>query len=109
MRSDVAGESLLCPEAVREPERFFARLRAEQPVAWNEAHRAWVVTRHADIVAASRSPHLCLGAPLARLEVACAVGRLLDRFPEPALADEPLGWHPTVLSRALVHLPVRLA
>jgi hypothetical protein len=25
-----------------------------------------------------------------------------------ALADEPLDWHPTVLSRALVRLPVRL-
>jgi cytochrome P450 len=57
MRSDVAGESLLCPEAVRQPDRFFARLRAERPVVWNEPHRAWVVTRHADIVAALRSPH----------------------------------------------------
>ena len=52
--------------------------------------------------------HFCLGAPLARLETACAVGRLLDRFPELALAAEPLDWHPTVLSRALVRLPVSL-
>jgi len=51
-------------------------------------------------------PHFCLGAPLARLEVALAVGRLLERFPALALADEPLDWHPTVLSRALVRLPV---
>jgi len=50
--------------------------------------------------------HFCLGAPLARLEVACAVGRLLARFPDLALADEPLDWHPTVLSRALLRLPV---
>src|SRR5436853_6933777 len=57
MQSDVAGASLLCAEAVREPERFFARLQAERPVAWNEHHRAWVVTRHADIVAALRSPN----------------------------------------------------
>src|SRR5947208_14096922 len=57
MQSDVASASLLCAEAVREPERFFARLRAERPVVWNEHHRAWVVTRHADIVAALRSPH----------------------------------------------------
>jgi cytochrome P450 len=51
-------------------------------------------------------PHFCLGAPLARLEVAIAVGRLLARFPDLALADGPLAWHPTVLSRALVRLPV---
>ncbi|HVW34370.1 MAG TPA: cytochrome P450 [Acidimicrobiia bacterium] len=50
--------SLVSGEALREPERYFARLRAERPVAWNERHRAWVVTRHADIVAALRSPHL---------------------------------------------------
>ena len=48
--------SLLSTEAVREPERFYARLRATQPVWWSETHRAWVVTRHADIVAALRSP-----------------------------------------------------
>jgi cytochrome P450 len=53
-------------------------------------------------------PHFCLGAPLARLEVAIALRHFLDRFPAMALADEPLDWHPTVLSRALVRLPVRL-
>jgi cytochrome P450 len=58
MTDRVAGRSLICAEAVREPERFFARLRAEQPVSWNEHHRAWVVTRYADVVAALRGPHL---------------------------------------------------
>jgi|GEM_PF-5850541 len=59
MRDDAGADapSLLCPEAVREPERFFARLRERQPVWWSATHRAWVVTRHADIVAALRSPH----------------------------------------------------
>ena len=50
--------SLLCAEAVRDPARFFARLREQRPLSWNECHRAWVVTRHADIVAALRSPRL---------------------------------------------------
>jgi len=58
MTDRVAGRSLLCAEAVREPDRFFARLRAEEPVSWNAHHRAWVVTRHADVVAALRGPHL---------------------------------------------------
>jgi cytochrome P450 len=56
MRDLADTPSLLCPEAVREPERFFARLRDQQPVWWSPTHRAWVVTRHADIVAALRSP-----------------------------------------------------
>ena len=58
MTDDPDRRSLVSGEALREPERFFAELQAEQPVAWNERHRAWVVTRHGDIVAALRSPHL---------------------------------------------------
>ena len=78
--ADTDSASLLCPEAVREPERFFARLRDAQPVSWNEQHRAWVVTRHADIVAALRSPALTAERirPF-RERVDPAVGSLLDR------------------------------
>lgn len=33
------------------PHELFARLRAEAPVAWNEEHGYWALTRHADICA----------------------------------------------------------
>lgn len=52
--------------------------------------------------------HHCLGAPLARLEAQVAIGRLLNRFPKLGLGDEKLDWHPTMLSRGLTRLPVRL-
>jgi cytochrome P450 len=39
--------------------------------------------------------HLCLGAPLARAEGQEAIGRLLQRFPGLALADEDITWKPT--------------
>jgi hypothetical protein len=32
-------------------------------------------------------PHLCVGAPLARLETQIAIGSLITRFPNIALAD----------------------
>lgn len=54
--------------------------------------------------------HFCLGAPLARLEGQVAIGRLIDRFPDLALAVAPedLRWRNSVLLRGLESLPVRL-
>lgn len=51
--------------------------------------------------------HLCLGARLARTEVAVALGRLHSRFPGLVLADRPVR-SPSVGLRAIERLPVRL-
>jgi cytochrome P450 len=54
--------------------------------------------------------HFCVGAPLARLEGQIAIGRLLDRFPNLALAVDPseLRWRNSTLLRGLESLPVRV-
>jgi cytochrome P450 len=54
--------------------------------------------------------HFCLGAPLARMEAAIALGALLDRFPSMTLAVPPtsLRWRSSTLIRGLAALPVRL-
>ncbi|EWC63042.1 putative cytochrome P450 hydroxylase [Actinokineospora spheciospongiae] len=54
--------------------------------------------------------HYCVGAPLARLEAATAIGRLLDRFPALSLAADPeeLRWRDSTLVRGLETLPVKL-
>lgn len=43
---------LLSPEAIADPYAFFGALREEDPVHWNEAARAWVITRYDDVSAA---------------------------------------------------------
>jgi cytochrome P450 len=54
--------------------------------------------------------HYCLGAPLARLEGQVAIGKLIDRFPDLALAVDPAGmrWRFSTLMHGLESLPVRL-
>lgn len=50
--------------------------------------------------------HLCLGAPLARLEAQAAIGRLVRRFPTLALAGDAVEIKETVTLRGPVSLPV---
>ena len=53
--------------------------------------------------------HYCLGAPLARLETAIALSRLLDRCDRIELGGDPPRWRPNLLGRAVESLEVRLA
>ena len=47
--------------------------------------------------------HFCVGAPLARMELAQSVAGLVDRFPGLTLVEEPI-YHPTFVIRGLVGL-----
>lgn len=53
--------------------------------------------------------HFCLGAMLARMEGALAIGTLLARAPELALVDREPQWRPHITLRGLSRLPVRAA
>jgi len=53
--------------------------------------------------------HHCLGAVLARAEARAAIGSLVGRFPDLALADPHPPWNGRVVLRGLDALPVRLA
>ncbi|MFE0171801.1 cytochrome P450 [Streptomyces sp. NPDC059002] len=54
--------------------------------------------------------HRCPGAAMARTESRIALTRLLSRFPDLSLAvdAEELTWQPSLISRGLLSLPVRL-
>jgi len=53
--------------------------------------------------------HYCLGAPLARLEAEIALPALARRFPRLRVTGAEPRWQPTMLSRGLESLPVRVA
>ena len=53
--------------------------------------------------------HYCLGAPLARVEGSVAIESIVRRFRDIEFLDrDALDWHPTLLSRGLTTLPVRV-
>jgi cytochrome P450 len=56
--STVTDQDLLSPELTEDPFAYFARLRAEDPVHWAEANKAWLLTRYDDVVAAYADPRL---------------------------------------------------
>jgi cytochrome P450 len=55
---DADIDDVLAPAAVADPHTYFARLRAVDPVHYNERYRAWVLTRHRDVSAGFRGGNL---------------------------------------------------
>lgn len=50
----LSSYTLADPEVIRNPYPYYERLRAEDPVHFDEGIKTWLVTRHADIVAVAR-------------------------------------------------------
>ena len=91
-------------ERVQEtPDTFTWKLRFSDPDTFDitraDAHRH---------LAFGRGIHLCLGAPLARIEAQIALQTLIRRFPALRLAhpDQPLVWGTAGGMRGLGTLPV---
>ncbi|MEV0319505.1 cytochrome P450 [Streptomyces sp. NPDC050658] len=93
-----AGETvLLSPSAANRDPRRFA-----------DADRLDIGRDTTGQLALGHGIHHCVGAPLARLETATALGALIERFPRLALAVPPeeLRWRPSTRARGLLGLPV---
>jgi cytochrome P450 len=59
--ASIRSYDLFTPEAMRDPMALLRRMRSESPVGWSPQLQAYVLTRHADIVAALKDRRLVSG------------------------------------------------
>jgi cytochrome P450 len=101
---EIAG----CP--LKPGQAITPHLRAanRDPEVFEDPHRFDVSRKHRSHVAFGGGAHICIGAPLARLEAQVALARLFQRFPDLRLAepDAPPQWRSLPFFRGLEQLEV---
>jgi cytochrome P450 len=97
-------------KTVRAGDRMLLILAAanRDPAKYADPDRLDITRNPNPHVAFGQGIHVCLGAPLARLEAQEAFLALPKRFPNLRLSVEPMSleYHPTIVARALKALPV---
>jgi cytochrome P450 len=98
-----------CPVKASQSFTFFLRAANRDPERFEDPHRFDVTRPRIPHVAFGGGAHICIGAPLARLEAQAALPALFDRFPDLRLADpdaEPV-WRTLPFFRGLERLDLR--
>src|SRR5580704_4126576 len=80
---EVAG----CPVKEKQSLSFFLRAANRDPEVFDDPDRFDISRQKKPHVAFGGGAHICIGAPLARLEAQVALLRLFERFPHLRLAD----------------------
>ena len=76
-----------CPVIQGQSVTVSLRAANRDPEVYDAPHRFDVSRKHKPHVAFGGGAHICIGAPLARLETAVALVKLFERFPNLKLAD----------------------
>jgi cytochrome P450 len=76
-----------CPVKAGQAITVSLRAANRDPEVFEDPHRFDVTRKHKPHVAFGGGAHICIGAPLARLEAQVALVMLFDRFPNLKLAD----------------------
>ena len=103
---DVGG----CPIKTGQAMTVSLRAANRDPAVYDDPHRFDVTRKHRPHVAFGGGAHICIGAPLARLEAQVALSRLFERFPNLSLAhpDETPAWRKLPFFRGMERLVVRV-
>jgi len=88
METHVTYIDLLGREAIADPYSTFGRLREEDPVHWNAAHRSWVITRYEDVCAAFGDKRLSSDRVQAVYETKLSVAERATRAPTYAVLSD---------------------
>lgn len=101
---EVAG----CPMRPGQAMSVWLRAANRDPEVFEDPHRFDVSRKHRPHMAFGGGAHICIGAPLARLEAQVALARLFTRFPQLRLADpdEAPAWRGLPFFRGLERLDV---
>jgi cytochrome P450 len=97
-----------CPIHFRQSMVLSLRGANRDPQVFDDPHRFDITRRKIPHVAFGGGAHICIGAPLARLEAQVALTCLFDRFPGMRLAepDAPAAWRTLPFFRGLQRLDV---
>jgi len=99
-----------CPIRAHQVAAVMSPAANRDPAAFTDPHRFDIARLEAPHITFGAGAHICIGAPLARLEAREAIWALVERFPNLSLADPqaPPEWRPIGSSfHGLVRLEVR--
>ena len=99
-----------CPVKATQALTFFLRAANRDPEAFEDPHCFDVTRKGKPHMAFGGGAHICIGAPLARLEAQVALGKLFERFPDLRLADPGVApeWRTLPFFRGLERLELRV-
>ena len=97
-----------CPLKAGQAMSLSLRAANRDPETYEDPHRFDVSRKHRPHVAFGGGAHICIGAPLARLEAQVALSMLFQRFPTLSLArpEETPAWRKLPFFRGMERLPV---
>ncbi|HEY2660207.1 MAG TPA: cytochrome P450 [Caulobacteraceae bacterium] len=98
-----------CPVKSAQAFTLFLRAANRDPERFDDPHRFNITRARHPHVAFGGGAHICIGAPLARLEAQVALSKLFERFPNLTLAnpDEAPVWRTLPFFRGLERLELR--
>lgn len=101
---EIAG----CPVRARQVVAVIAPAANRDPAVFPDPHRFDIGRRDGAHISFGAGAHICIGAPLARLEAKTAIWEIIRRFPDLRLAapDQPPQWRPDAFFHGLAELRV---
>jgi cytochrome P450 len=99
---EIAG----CPVKSHQALTMSLRAANRDPEVYDDPHSFNVSRKHRPHVAFGGGAHICIGAPLARLEAQVALVRLFERFPDLKLVETDPEWRTLPFFRGLERIEV---